>query len=328
MKTKLFIIFIVAGSVIMNIYYFTKDEKCVEDSVSTEVFIYPADHSSIDFELSYDPENPQYMNFSLEGDNIIFANFYLKGSMIDSYRRKYDKRLSDKLIRNIQEIVYFLNDYKIWFNERDRVTLFYNEQNEKIVYLRFKNAVRKTLSDVYLFETIDGERYVNSDGSYLQPCIVNGPFDGCPDVRFINESNTLVPVFNVRMHHNVKLPFLAKLVNVDHSRNSGGEMEFIYSNYATRAFFKGLGHINDKLKKNSLYKKDAVIGKSGFVLQDGSGGVVYFLRKNENTPVSPFLFHHIERNFLPQKYDRNFQIVKSFYARQLEFRLKFEQQYY
>ncbi|HSW59893.1 MAG TPA: hypothetical protein VLJ60_03795 [bacterium] len=328
MKTKLFITFIVAASVMMNIYYFIRDEKCVQEVVSEEVFMYPADHSSIDFELSYDPENPQYRNFSLEGDSMIFANFYLKGSMIDSYNRKYDKRLSDKLIRNIQEIVYFLNDYKIWFNERDRITLFYNEKDEKIIYLRFRNAVKKTLSDVYLFETIDGERYVNSDDSFLQPCISNGPFEGCPDVRFINEDNTLVPVFDVRMYQNVKLPFLAKLTNVDHSRNTGGELEFVYSNYAVKAFFKGMGYINDKLKKNSLYKKDAVIGKSGFVLQDGSSGVIYFLRKNENTPVSPFLFHHIERKYLPEKYNRNFQIVKSFYARQLEFGLQFEKQYY
>ncbi len=328
MKTKIFIIFLVAVSLIMNIYYFTKDEKCVEDYVSREVFIYPADQSSIDFDLSYDPQNPQYLNFSIEGDNIIFVNFYLKGSMIESYRRKYDRVLSEKLIRNIQEIVYFLNDYRIWFNERDRLTFFYNEQDEKIIYLRFKNAVRKTLSDVYLIKTIDGERYVNSDGSFLQPCILNGPFEGCPDVRFITDDNTLVPVFDVKMYQDLSLPFLAKLMNIDHSRNFGGAMEFVYSNYATRAFFKGLGHINDKLKKGSLYKKNAVVGKSGFILQDGRSGVIYFLRKNDNTPVSPFVFHHIEKKYLPEKYDRNFQIVKSFYARQLEFGIKFEQQYY
>lgn len=327
MKTKFFfaIVFLISAGI--NIHFFTRENICVENNEPGSLHIYPEDQSSIDFPVSYDPENPKYKNFSLEGEVVVYVNFSLKGSIIESFRRKYDFVISDKLIKNIQEIIYFLNDYKIKFNEGDRLTLFYNEKDEKIIYLKFRNSVRKTISEVYLFNSLDGEKYFTADGLFLQPCITNGPFEGCPQVRFINDNNQLFPVFDVKISEKVKLPFLAKLMNTGQAKNTGGECEFIYSNFATRAYFKGLGNLNN-LKKDSLYKKDVIIGKSGFVLQDGRNGVVYFLRKKDSTPVSPFNFHHIERTAMPEKYSLNFQIIRNFYARQLEFAKEFEKQYY
>lgn len=327
MKIRIFFAVMVAASFILNIYFYSQDEKFVDENIKGEVFLYPVDHSSLDYELSYDHQNPIYKSFSLDGDNVLFASFYLKGSIVDSFKRKYDRKISARLVRNIQEIVYFINDFKIRFSENDHVSFFYNEKDEKIVYLRFKSSVRKSVSEVYLFNTIHGQRYVSNNGDYLQPCMTNGPFSDCPDVRFLNENGTLVPVFDVKISQNINLPFLAKLINTDQSRNYGGEAEFIYSNYATRAVFKGLGSMN-RLKKNSLYKKDAVIGKSGFVLEDGQNGIVYFLRRKDNSPISPFVFHHIEKMTLHEKYQQNFTIVKSFYLRQLKFVKEFEKQYY
>ncbi|MGI6394266.1 MAG: hypothetical protein ACOX2F_05995 [bacterium] len=328
MKSRLLLTLLIAISLSINAFFFLKKESSSHQISEQEFFLYPQDYSPIDLEFSHDPIQPQYINFSIGGEKIVFVSLILKGSIIDSFGRKYDKKISDKLIKNIQEIAYFLNDYKVWFSERDSIMFFYTEKEEKIVYFRFRNSVKRTLSDIYLFETVEGKKYYSSDGSYLQPCITNGPFEGCPEVRFVSEGNTILPVFDVNKYQNIKFPFLAKIMGIDYSRSYGGEIETIYSNYATRAFFKGFGEINSRLKKNALYKKDAVIGKSGFVLQDGKSGIAYYLRKKENTPVSPFTFHHTEKKHLPEKYNTNFQIVKSFYARQLEFGLKFEKQYY
>lgn len=327
MKIKLFFVLITLFSIALNIYLYTKDEKCVDESSKKELFIYPQDHSSLDYELSYDPVSPRYTNFSLDAENIIYSSFYLKGAIIESYRKKYDRQISEKLIKNIQEIVYFINDFKIRFSENDHLSFFYTADDEKIVYLRFRSSLKRSVTEVYLFETIHGLRYVTNDGEYLQPCMTNGPFSDCPDVRFLSESGTIVPVFDVRISQNVKLPFLAKLTSMEQTRNYGGEAEFIYSNYATRAVLKGLGSMS-KLKKNSLYKKDAVIGKSGFILEDGHSGIIYYLRKKDNTPVSPFVFHHIEKLRLHENYQQNFMILRNFYSRQLNFAKDFEKQYY
>jgi len=299
----------------------------IEKTDNGEVLIYPDDISSIDTPFSYDPENPVYRSFSPDGDDIVYASFVLKGSIIESFERKYGTRISEKLIRNIQELVYFLNDYKIRFYQYDKLAFFYSVSDERILYLSFKSVLKKSISEVYLFNTIHGDRYLNFDNSYLQPCITNGPFNDCPDVRFLNENGVIVPVFDVKIRDSVRLPFLAKMIETGQTRRSGGEAEFIYSNYATKAVFKGFGSINN-LRKNALYKKGAVIGKSGFILEDGKNGIVYYLRKKDNNPVSPFAFHHTEKILLEDKYQTNFQIVRNFYFWQLQNAKKFEKKYY
>ena len=162
MKIKLFFVLITLFSIALNIYLYTKDEKCVDESSKKELFIYPQDHSSLDYELSYDPVSPRYTNFSLDAENIIYSSFYLKGAIIESYRKKYDRQISEKLIKNIQEIVYFINDFKIRFSENDHLSFFYTADDEKIVYLRFRSSLKRSVTEVYLFETIHGLRYVTN----------------------------------------------------------------------------------------------------------------------------------------------------------------------
>ena len=316
-------------SVSLNIFlYLDSDEPQTEENDEKPFMLYPTDHSSLDFPLTYDADLPQFRSFSPEGENILFADFVLKGTIADSFMRKYNTKLSPHIVKNIQEIVYFLNGYKIRFREGDVLTFFYNEKNGEILYLKYRNLSARTLSEVYLFDAGNGSFYYTSDGYALQPCITNGPFKDCPRVRYVYENNNLVPVFEVPANDEVRLPFLAKLMEFDQSRGFGGTMELIYSNYATRAFFRGLGSINPSLKKNALYKEKAVIGRSGYIFSDKKGGVIYYLRKTDNSIVSPFVFHHTEGRQLSEKSMLNFQILRNFYSKASEYAKNFEREYF
>ena len=316
-------------SVSLNIFlYLDSDEPEAEDDGEKPFMLYPTDHSSLDFPLSYDVDLPQFRTFSPQGDNILFADFVLKGTIADSFMRKYNTKLSQQIVKNVQEIVYFLNGFKIRFREGDALTFFYDEKTDEILYLKYKNSSARTVSEVYLFDAGNGKIYYSSDGYALQPCITNGPFKGCPQARFVYENNNLVPVFEVAANNEISLPFLAKLMESDQSRGLGGTMEFIYSNYATRAFFRGLANINPSLKKNALYKEKTVIGKSGYIFSDKKGGVIYYLRKSDNSIVSPFVFHHTEGWQMHEKSMLNFQILRNFYSKAVEYAKNFEMNYF
>lgn len=325
---KIFVILFVI-SVSANIYlYFDSDEPQTEEDDEKPYMLYPTDHSSLDFPLSYDVDLPQFRTFSPNGDNILFADFVLKGTIAESFTRKYNTKLSQQVVKNIQEIVYFLNGFKIRFREGDKLTFFYDETSEQILYLKYKNSAAKTVSEVYLFDAGNGESYYTSDGYALQPCITNGPFKGCPQARFIYENNNLVPIFEVAANEEIHLPFLAKLMEFDQSRGLGGTMELIYSNYATRAFFRGLASITPSLKKTALYKEKTVIGKSGYIFSDKKGGIIYYLRKSDNSIVSPFTFHHTEAGQMQEKSMLNFQIFRNFYSKAVEYANNFEKDYF
>jgi len=304
------------------------DEPQKEEDEEKPYILYPTDHSSLDFPLSYDVDLPQFRTFSPHGDNILFADFVIRGTIADSFSKKYNTKLSQQLVKNIQEIVYFLNGFKIRFRESDALSFFYDEKTGEILYLKYKNSAARTVSEVYLFDAGNGAVYYTSDAYTLQPCITNGPFKGCPQVRFVYENNNLVPVFEVAADDDVSLPFLAKLMEFDQTRSMGGTMELIYSNYATRVFFRGFANINQSLKKNALYKEKTVVGRSGYIFSDRKSGIIYYLRKHDNSIVSPFAFHHTEGRQLPEKSMLNFQILRNFYSKASEYARNFEKSYF
>lgn len=329
MKNRFAYASVLIVSVLLNVFlYLNKDTTPKEEDEERPFELYPTDHSSLDFPLTYDVDLPQFRTFSPKGENILFADFVLKGTISDSFNRKYNTKIPQQIIKNIQEIVYFLNGFKIRFREGDALTFFYDEKSGEVLYLRYKNSSARTVSEVYLFDAGSGEKYFTSDTYELQPCITNGPFRGCPRVRFLHENNNLVPVFETPVNEDIHLPFLAKLMESDQSRGFGGSMELIYSNYATRAFFRGLASINPSLKKNALYKEKAVIGKSGYIFSDKKSGVIYYLRKFDNSIVSPFVFHHTESRQMSEKSMLNFQILRNFYSKASEYAKSFEKNYF
>ncbi|HNW82917.1 MAG TPA: hypothetical protein PKG52_08515 [bacterium] len=327
MKIKLFFFILLVVSLSLNIFWFSGkvDNKCLSEP--EQVFLYPVNESSLDYPISHDPESPRYTAYTLDGNSTVFLSFNVKGTIPESVEKKYGIKLPIEIIRNIQEIVYFLNDYKIRFYEGDRISMFYRESDMKIVYLRFKSARRRSISEIFLFNTGNTEKYVTSDGSFLQPCITNGPFENCPEVRFITENDQLIPVFNMPVNRPVRLPFLAKYVSSTITKLSGGEAEFVYSNYAITAVFKGLGSLTN-LDKVALYKKDAVIGKSGYIMKDKDPGLIYYLRKKDNTIVSPYVFHHTEKVVISEKEMQNLSIMANFFSIQYELGHKFENKHY
>ena len=328
MKLRPLIILCFLISLAFNIYLLTRESDLEEEDGPKEFSLYPDDFSSLDVPISYEPEFPVFNTFSSEGEEILFADFAMKGSIYESYERRYGSPISKQLVKNIQEIVYFLNGYKLKFREGDRLTFFYEKKSEKIVYMRFRDSLNRAVSDVYLFNSSNGQAYFKSNNYRLQPCIKNGPFEGCPEVRFVYENGGLVPLFNVPKGSAVRLPFLSKIVEFDQNRTMGGTLEVTYSNYATRAFFRGLMSINQSLRKNELYRENATVGRSGYVFSDGGSGVVYYLRKSGNTVVSPFVFHHTELEQIPAKDQLNFTIARNFYSKMLEAAQKFEEKYY
>ena len=329
MKNRFAYVSVLIVSVFLNVFlYLNQDSTPAEEEDEKPFFLYPTDHSSLDFPITYDVDLPQFRTFSPEGDNILYADFTLKGTIADSFNRKYNTKIPPQIVKNIQEIVYFLNGFKIRFREGDALTFFYNEKTGEILYLKYKNSTARTLSEVYLFDAGSGEKYFTADGYELQPCITNGPFKGCPRVRFLYENNNLVPTFEVPVNDEIHLPFIAKLMEFDQSRGFGGTMELIYSNYATRAFFRGLGYINPALRRNALYKEKAVVGRSGYIFSDKKSGVIYYLRKFDNTIVSPFTFHHTESRQMSEKSQLNFQIIRNFYSKASEYAGNFEREFF
>lgn len=328
MKLRPLIILCFLISLAFNVYLLTRESDAEEDEGPRDFSLYPDDFSSLDVPISYDPEFPLFNTFSTEGDEILFADFSMKGTISESYERRYGSPLSKQLVKNVQEIVYFLNGYRLKFREGDKLTFFYEKKSGKIVYMRFRDSFNRAVSDVYLFNSSIGTAYFRDNNYRLQPCIKNGPFEGCPEVRFVYENGNLVPLFDVPKGSTVRLPFLSKIGEFDQNRAMGGTLEVTYSNYATRAFFRGLMSVSPSLRKNELYRENAAVGKSGYVFSDGGSGVIYYLRKSGNTVVSPFVFHHTEPEQIPSKDMLNFTITRNFYSKMLEAARKFEEKYY
>ena len=140
-------------SISINIFlYLNSDEPQVEEDEDKPFMLYPTDYSSLDFPLTYDVDLPQFRTFSPKGDNILYAEFVIRGTIADSFAKRYNRKLSQQIVKNIQEIVYFLNGFKIRFREGDALTFFYNEKTGEILYLKYKNSSVRTVSEVYLYD--------------------------------------------------------------------------------------------------------------------------------------------------------------------------------
>lgn len=63
-------------------------------------------------------------------------------------------------------------------------------------------------------------------------------------------------------------------------------------------------------------------------MKDGKSGVVYFLRKKDNTVISPYIFHHIENTNIDEKDMQNLAINVSFFSIHYEKGYNFELKYY
>jgi len=265
---------------------------------------------------SLEYETIQYDTYSLDGTPVLFLNFSLNGTITDSIKQKYHMKVSPKLVRNIQNIVYFFSDFRLKFRKNDRISIFYQTSDNKILYMRYKNRARRAINEAFLFEDEAGERYFKSEGSYLVPCLVNGPFDGCPDARLVKDRYGLVPIFSLPPQSPVYLPFKAKLLDITTSRKQGGEIGIMYSNFLKKAWFKGLSNIETGLKKGELYSQNRVLGRGGYRKEnEGQDGVIYYLLNKEGSLASPFLFHHISRKQISDRLKNNFDIAVRYYQR-------------
>jgi len=323
-----FVAAVIVVSVFLNFYLFFRKNDAGVINDSNECFVVQDDISSIDNAITPHEDFPKFRSYSISGEVTKFLDFYIRGTISGSVKNKYDIEIPLSFIRNIQEIVYFFNDYRILFSEGDRISLFYRLSDGKIVYLRFENGRRKSVHETFLFNSKGKEVYVTSDGFHLQPCITNGPFNDCPQVSFVTEQNSLVPLFEMDDTRNIRLPFLAKLIGTSNTSSMGGEVEVIYSNHLVRGVFKGLSFINSNLRKDALYKPDFVIGKGGYPLQGGKKGVIYYLRRRDNTPLSPFSFHHTEKIEVESERRPNLVIASNFYTRWFQSGINFERKHY
>ena len=94
MKNRIAYISVLLVSVLLNVFlYLNQDSAPGEEDEEKPFFLYPTDHSSLDFPLSYDVDLPQFRTFSPHGDNILYADFVMKGTINDSFNRKYNAKL-------------------------------------------------------------------------------------------------------------------------------------------------------------------------------------------------------------------------------------------
>ena len=64
------------------------DEPETEEDDEKPFMLYPTDHSSLDFPLSYDVDLPQFRTFSPHGDSILYADFVMRGTIADSFAKR------------------------------------------------------------------------------------------------------------------------------------------------------------------------------------------------------------------------------------------------
>ncbi len=315
-------------SLMLNIYLYRKGDENNLDEEGSSRYVYAENITSIDNAITPHIYFPRYRGYSITGEITEFLDFNLRGTIISSVKNKYDIDVSTDLVRNIQEIVYFFNDFRLAFNEGDRVSLFYRLSDQKIVYLRFENSRRRSVHETFLFNVKGEEKYVTSDGAVLQPCITNGPFKACPQIRFSSKQGSLIPVFETGQYSEATLPFMAKITSVSNNSLTGGTIELTYSNHLVRAVFEGLSEINTGLQKDRIYKQGAYLGRSGYPLPGGRKGIVYYLRRRDNSVMSPFSFHHTEKSYVPENRLDNLNIASNFYVRWLQNGIDFERLYY
>ncbi len=321
--TFMFLVF----SVTLNIYLFNNRHEEIENITETisdsECHLYPTNQCLIDFPAETETFANLYKAYSISGDNIIFMDFKLSGSITNSIKDKYGIEPDAKLIRNIQHLAFFFLDFKISFRDGDKISLFYRDADSKIVYMRYKNRSKKSIYEAFLTETNGKEIYLSQTGAYIEPCIENGPFIGCPQTKLTMLNGNLQPVFIVSPHSEIKTPFDATVIAVNSNNRTGGSVELYYEKYHKTAFFGYIGNISSLISVGKRIKEGTIIGYSGFDKEKKYDGIIYYL-KGQDAVTSPFLFHHLERKSIKENDMVNLSITKSFYRRWLQRGLNYE----
>lgn len=314
-------------SVVINIYLFSNrenpQEEYKETTVNSECYIYPRNQCSIDFPSEIENFTDLYKAYSISGDDITFLDFKLSGSITHSIQKKYGLEPNTRLIRNIQHLAFFFLDFKISFRNGDRISLFYKNSDKKIVYIRYKNRSKRSIYEAFLTEKNGTERYLSQTGSYIEPCIKNAPFAGCPQIKLTMIKGTLQPVFILPSHSKITTPFDATVISINSHDYTGGNIELYYNKYHKYANFGYIGNINTSLMVGKKIKAGELIGYSGFDKEKSYDGVIYYL-KGKDSITSPFLFHHLEKKSITENDMVNLSITKSFYRRWLQRGLNYE----
>ncbi len=316
-KKNYFFIILFLLSLILNTYLFfhTKTETIIVKDNNCN--IYPTNYCSTDYPDLIEETFPKFKTYSINGENIQFVNIQIKGSLFKNIQKKYGFSPSVKLIRNIQHIIYFFSDFKINFMYKDRISFFFRKSDGKITYLRYKSRKTRSIYEAFLFKTKKGESYITDDGRYLHPCLLNGPFKGCPDIVFQKKGTVLVPVFLTNNSENIYLPFRSRIETIDNDKKNGGKIDVSYSNFNIIAHFFNFGTLNSNLKQKRIYNKGTFLGKSGFFNIGIKSGIGYYLEKKnmQNSTVSPFFFHHIEFKKIKEENEKNLSITVNFYRK-------------
>ncbi len=288
-----------------------------------------AEISLFDRPESVDYDTIQYDTFSLQGDRMLFLSFRLHGTIAESIKRKYHMPVSIRLVRNIQNIVYFFNGFSLDFRRGDTISLYYRPEDEVITYMRYKNRRKRIVAEAVLFDDGSGERYFSTEGNYLVPCLENGPFSGCPNALLTKDSRGIVPRFMLPPMSAIRLPFMAKIRELELSRQAGGKVEVMYSNFMKRGIFKEFASLVPSIKKGHIYKKGVVIGHSGYRKNArGEDGFVYYIVNGDGRVYSPFRFHHISYRSVKDEWKSNFDIAVHYYRRAYRRAKKFEKYFF
>ncbi|HOW51692.1 MAG TPA: hypothetical protein PLV42_06575 [bacterium] len=303
------------------------DEE-VEEVETAECRLYPESECAADFPASLRDRVPLFHAYSIRGDQTVFLDFSLKGTISESIQAKYDREVSTDIVRNIQMLVYFFLDYQVRLGKNDRIALFYRPEDNRITYLRLRSRAYNAVFEAFLYEKDGVETYVTIDGSILPPCLKNGPFVDCPDVRLEKKQEVLVPIFLLPQNGEVRFPFDAWVLKITDFSKTGGSVQVTFPDQGLVGFFEYLGTVSPQIKEGRRYRKGTVVGTGGFAKRGEMDGVRYYLERRDGTSVSPFFFHHTYLRLIPSEEKTNFTITQNFYRNWHKQGQEFEKQYY
>ncbi len=324
---KLLLALSVLGNLLLGGYLLFFNET-VEPEEQAECRLYPEGECAADFPASLTDRSPLFHAYSLRGEPTVFIDFSLKGTIPESIEAKYGRETPTEIVRNIQLLVYFFLDYQVRLGTNDRVAFFYRPADNKITYLRLRSRAYNAVFEAFLYEKDGAETYVTIDGSVLPPCLKNGPFADCPEVRLEKKQEVLVPVFLLPLNGEVRFPFDAWVLKITDFSKTGGSVQVTFPDQGLVGFFEYLGTVSPQIKTGKRYRKGTVVGTGGFAKRGESDGVRYFLERRDGTPVSPFFFHHTYLRLIPAEEKTNLTITQNFYRNWHKQGQEFEKQYY
>ncbi len=325
---RLIVFLLFALSISFNFYSFIKKDSVTIKTEPENCYIYPINASSYEFPVSMAEKFSPFDAFSIDGDEILFYSVEFHSLIAEDIEKKYGIRLDDSVVRNLQQLVFFFNDFQLKFKEGDTISFFVRKKDNKIVYARLVSNSKKSLFEAFLTGRNSGENYINADGYYLSPCMKNGPFKECAGMSFEKQGKVLIPVFSMKHFSQVSLPFAGKIVDVSQNKISGGSVEVFFPDYGISAVFQYLGAVSEKIAKDKTLSSGTIIGVSGYKNNGATDSLIYYLKRRDGTMVSPFIFHHIEKYSISDDKKLNASIMVNFYRKWLEKGVSFEKQFY